>query len=73
MKESNQVNLGVLPDERKFGYSLIAVEVTPENEIASITSRWNTRAGNSGNFIKEDELGMVLGEENFGKLFCWNY
>lgn len=45
----------------RFGYSLIAVEVTPENKIASITSRWNTYAGHTGDFLSEDELKNVLG------------
>lgn len=34
-----------------FGYSLIAVEVSHENKIFSITSRWNTYTEDSGNFI----------------------
>lgn len=39
-----------------FGYSLIAVEVSHENIIVSITSRWNTYADDTDNFITEDEL-----------------
>ena len=54
----------------RFGYSLIAVEVTPGNKIASITSRWNTCAGDTDDFITEDELKAVLGDKNFGKLLC---
>lgn len=54
----------------RFGYSLIAVEVSPENKIVSITSRWNTCAGDTGNFITEDELKSILGMENYNKLFC---
>lgn len=53
-----------------FGYSLIAVEVSPENKIVSITSRWNTCAGDTGNFITEDELKSILGMENYNKLLC---
>lgn len=54
----------------RFGYSLIAVEVSPENKIVSITSRWNTCAGDTGNFITEDELKSILGMENYNKLLC---
>ncbi len=53
----------------RYGYSLIAVEVTPDNKIASITSRWNTFEGNTGNFISEEELRTILGEENYQNLF----
>ena len=53
-----------------YGYSLIAVEVTPENKIASVTSRWNTCAGDTGEFITEDELKSILGMENYNKLLC---
>ena len=52
-----------------YGYSLIAVEVTPENKIASVTSRWNTCAGDTGEFLSSEELLMVLGDTNFKKLF----
>lgn len=52
----------------RYGYSLIAVEVTPDNKIASITSRWNTYSGDSGNFITEDELKMILGDANYDKM-----
>ena len=54
----------------RFGYSLIAVEVSPENKIVSITSRWNTCAGDTGNFITENELKSILGMEIYNKLFC---
>ena len=53
----------------KYGYSLIVVEVTPANKIASITSRWNTYEGDTGNFISEEELKTILGDENYKKLF----
>lgn len=53
----------------RFGYSLIAVEVTPDNKIASVTSRWNTCAGDTGDFLTPKELREVLGEENYSKLF----
>lgn len=54
----------------RYGYSLIAVEVTPDNKIASITSRWNTYTEDSGNFITEDELKLILGMENYNILLC---
>lgn len=44
----------------KFGYSLIAVEMTPDNKVASITSRWNTCAGDTGDFLSTDELKEIL-------------
>lgn len=53
----------------KYGYSLIAVEVTPDNKIASVTSRWNTCAGDTGEFLSPEELRKALGETNFNKLF----
>ena len=54
----------------RFGYSLIAVEVSPENKIVSITSRWNTCSGDTGDFITKGELKSILGMENYRKLFC---
>lgn len=54
----------------KYGYSLIAVEVTPENKIASVTSRWNTYAGDTGDFLTEQELKSILGIENYRRLSC---
>ena len=48
----------------------VAVEVSPENKIVSITSRWNTCAGDTGDFITEDELKSILGMENYNKLLC---
>lgn len=53
----------------KFGYSLIAVEVTPNNKIVSVISRWNTYAGDTGDFLSPEELRNILGEANFNKLF----
>lgn len=53
----------------KYGYSLIAIEVTPQNKIASVTSRWNTCAGDTGDFLSPEEIRKVLGETNFNKLF----
>lgn len=53
----------------RFGYSLIAVEVTPDNKIASVTSRWNTCAGDTGDFLSTEELHKILGDNNFKKLF----
>ncbi len=52
----------------RFGYSLIAVEVSPENKIVSITSRWNTFAGDNSYFITEDELKTILGKANYDKM-----
>ena len=52
----------------RFGYSLIAVEVSPENKIVSITSRWNTCGGDTGDFITESELKSIIGIENYKKL-----
>ena len=43
--------------------------MTPENKIASVTGRWNTCAGDTGEFLSPEELRRVLGEENFNKLF----
>lgn len=54
----------------RYGYSLIAVEVTPDNKIASITSRWNTCAGDCENFISESELRTILGKANYNKIIC---
>ena len=54
----------------KYGYSLMVVEITPDNQIASVTSRWNTYAGDNGDFITEYELKSILGTENYTKLFC---
>ena len=57
-------------DTTSWCISLIAVEVSPENKIVSITSRWNTCAGDTGNFITKDELKSILGMENYNKLLC---
>lgn len=46
-----------------YGYSLIAVEVSPENEIVSVTSRWNECAENSGKFLTESQLKDILGDK----------
>lgn len=54
----------------RFGYSLIAVEVSQDNQIASITSRWNTCADDTSDFITEDKLISILGLENYNKLLC---
>lgn len=53
----------------RYGYSLIAIEVTPDNKIASITSRWNTCANDTSDFISVDELRSILGIDNYNKLF----
>ena len=54
----------------KYGYSLIAVEVTPKNKIASVTSRWNTYTGDTGDFITDEDLKSILGIDNYHNLFC---
>lgn len=54
----------------RYGYSLIAVEVTPENRIASVTSRWNTYAGDIGDFLTEDEIKNILDEADYNKMLC---
>ena len=46
-----------------YGYSLIAIEVSPENEIVSVTSRWNECSENSGKFLSEDQLKEFLGDK----------
>ena len=53
-----------------YGYSLIAVEMTPDNEIASVTSRWNTCAGDTGDFLSAEELRTILSDNNYSKLLC---
>ena len=39
--------------------------------IASVTSRWDTYAGDSGAFLSNDELRNILGDSNFNKLFVY--
>ena len=34
-----------------------------------MTSRWNTYAGDKGDFIIEEDLKSILGKENYGNLF----
>lgn len=53
-----------------YGYSLIAVEVSSDNEIVSISSRWNTYAEDEGHFLTEEQLHSLIGDEEFAKLFC---
>ena len=43
--------------------SLIAVEVSPDNEIVSVTSRWNECSENSGKFLSESQLKEILGNK----------
>lgn len=50
-----------------YGCSLVAVEMTPDNKVASVTSRWNNCAGDTGDFFSAEELKDILGE-NFKKL-----
>ena len=52
----------------RFGYSLIAVEVSAENKIVSVTSRWNESGENSGNFLTENRLRDLLGK-SYNELF----
>lgn len=51
----------------KYGYSLIAVEISLDNEIVSVTSRWNECSENSGKFLTENRLKELLGE-SYNKL-----
>ena len=46
-----------------YGYSLIAVEVSPSNDIVSVTSRWNEGGENSGCFLSKEELKKILGKK----------
>ena len=52
----------------RFGYSLIAVEVSAGNKIVSVTSRWNESGENSGNFLTENRLRDLLGK-SYNELF----
>lgn len=54
----------------RFGCSLIAIEVSPENKIVSITSRWNNCARATDDFITREELKSIIGIENYNKLLC---
>lgn len=47
----------------RFGYSLIAIEMSPDNEIISVTSRWNEYGEKSGNFLTESQLKELLGDK----------
>jgi hypothetical protein len=53
----------------RFGYSIILVEVTPDNRISSVTSRWDFYETNPGHFLSSDELRRTIGDANFSKLF----
>lgn len=65
-------NVPCVPGEKfpydRYGYSLLAVEVTPAGEIVSVTSRWNTCAADTGDFLSPAELHRTLGDENFNKI-----
>ncbi len=52
----------------QYGYSLIAVEVSSDNKIVSISSRWNTYAEDGGYFLTEEELRSLIGNKEFAKL-----
>ena len=47
----------------EYGYSLIAVEISPDKEMISVTSRWNNYSINSDSFLSKDELKRMLGEK----------
>ena len=47
----------------EYGYSLIAVEISPDKEMVSVTSRWNNYSINSDSFLSKDELKRMLGEK----------
>lgn len=53
----------------KYGYSFIAVEVSADKEIVSITSRWNTSCENSNNFFLSSEKLKTLLGDRFMELF----
>lgn len=59
-----------LGSESEVDNHLIAVGVIPGNKIASITSLWDTCAGDIGDFITQDELKSILSIENYNKLLC---
>lgn len=52
----------------EYGYSLIAVEMSPDNKIVSVTSRWNNCSNNPNYFLSPDELKDIL-KEKFEELF----
>lgn len=58
----------LFPHDR-FGYSLLGVEVSPENKIKSVTSRWNQYGGVAGKFLSPEDLRNIIGVTNFNKLF----
>lgn len=47
----------------RYGYSFIAVEVSSDNKIISVTSRWNNYAGDTRDFLNEDQLKSILGDK----------
>ena len=53
----------------QYGYSLIAIEVTPDDEIVSVTSRWNTFAPDDGHYLSKEQLQSILGAKEYAKLF----
>lgn len=53
----------------QFGYSLISIEVSPDDEIVSITSRWNIFSPDDGHFLTKEQLQSVLGAKEYDKLF----
>lgn len=53
----------------QFGYSLISIEVSPDDEIVSITSQWNKFSPDDGHFLTKEQLQSVLGAKEYDKLF----
>lgn len=53
----------------QFGYSLISIEVSPDDEIVSITSQWNKSSPDDGHFLTKEQLQSVLGAKEYDKLF----
>lgn len=56
-----------------YGYSLIAVEVSSDNEIVSISSRWNTYAEDGGHFLTGEQLSNLIGDKEFSKLLDYGH
>lgn len=47
-----------------YGFSVIAVIIDPENEVASVTSRWNTD-DEADVFLSDEGLQSILGDEYY--------
>ena len=46
-----------------YGYSLIAVEMSSDNKIVSVTSRWNEYSEKFGNFLNAAQIKNILKEK----------